>query len=69
MKQYQPVTEEVIQALRRIVGEKYVKTDAAVLDVYKSDESLAQCRYECQLRRRSGIRGNRSSHGADESDS
>lgn len=41
MKQYQPVTEEVIQALRRIVGEKYVKTDAAVLDVYKSDESLA----------------------------
>lgn len=40
MNQYNPVTEEVIQALRRAVGEKYVKTDLAVLDAYKSDESL-----------------------------
>ena len=41
MKQYNPVTEEVIKALQEAVGEKYVKTEADVLDVYKSDESLA----------------------------
>ncbi len=35
---YQPVTEEVIHALKEIVGEKYVKTDADVLDRYKTDE-------------------------------
>lgn len=41
MEQYNAVTEEVVQALRDAVGDKYVKTDADVLDVYKSDESLA----------------------------
>lgn len=41
MEQYSPVTEEVIKALQEAVGEKYVKTDPAVLEVYKSDESLA----------------------------
>ena len=41
MKEYNPVTAEVIDALKAVVGDKYVKTDADVLDVYKSDESLA----------------------------
>ena len=41
MKEYNPVTAEVINALKAVVGDKYVKTDADVLDVYKSDESLA----------------------------
>ena len=41
MKQYNPVTEEVVKALQDVVGEKYVKTAPDVLDVYKSDESLA----------------------------
>ena len=41
MKPYNKVTDEVIQALKAIVGDKNVKTDADVLDVYKSDESLA----------------------------
>ena len=41
MKEYNPVTAEVIDALKAVVGDKYVKTDADVLDIYKSDESLA----------------------------
>lgn len=41
MKQYNPVTAEVVKALQDVVGEKYVKTAPDVLDVYKSDESLA----------------------------
>lgn len=41
MNTYNPVTDEVVTALKNIVGEKYVKTDAATLDVYKADESLA----------------------------
>ena len=41
MKQYNPVTAEVVKALQDVVGKKYVKTAPDVLDVYKSDESLA----------------------------
>lgn len=41
MEQYNPVTPEVLQALRDVVGDKYVKTDDDVLEVYKADESLA----------------------------
>jgi len=38
---YNAVTEELLQELRQVVGEKYVKTDPSVLDIYKADESLA----------------------------
>ena len=38
--QYNPVTAEVIRALQEAVGQKYVKTDPAVLEVYKKDESM-----------------------------
>ena len=38
MKTYNPVTDEVLAALKNAVGDKYVKTDPSVLDVYKSDE-------------------------------
>lgn len=38
--QYNPVTAEVIRALQKAVGQKYVKTDPAVLEVYKKDESM-----------------------------
>ena len=41
MRQYNAVTAEVIAALKEAVGEKYVKTDAEVLENYKLDESLA----------------------------
>lgn len=41
MASYNPVTEEVLQALRKAVGDKYVKTDADVLKTYEGDESLA----------------------------
>ena len=41
MEKYNPVTDEVLEALKNAVGDKYVKTDPAILDVYKSDESLA----------------------------
>lgn len=37
---FNPVTEEVLVALRKVVGEKYVKTDADVLDRYKTDEEV-----------------------------
>ena len=38
--QYNPVTEEVLTALREALGEQYVKTDPQVLSAYKEDESL-----------------------------
>ena len=41
MRHYNPVTLEVIAALKEAVGEKYVKNDPEILDNYKSDESLA----------------------------
>ena len=40
MRQYNPVTEEVISALKDALGAKFVKTDADVLDKYKMDEVL-----------------------------
>jgi len=40
MRQYHPVTSEVVKALQAVVGEKYVKTDAETLDKYKLDENL-----------------------------
>lgn len=38
---YNAVTKELLQELRKVVGDKYVKTDPSVLDIYKADESLA----------------------------
>ena len=38
--QYNPVTEEVLTALREALGEQYVKTDPQVLSAYKEEESL-----------------------------
>lgn len=38
MTKYNPVTEEVLEALREAVGAEYVKTDAETLDRYKTDE-------------------------------
>ena len=38
---YNAVTKELLQELRHVVGDKYVKTDPSVLDIYKADESLA----------------------------
>ncbi len=35
---YNPVTEEVVQELKRIVGDKYATTDADKLEIYKTDE-------------------------------
>ena len=40
MMQYNAVTPEVVSKLQSIVGEKFVKTDKDVLEVYQSDESL-----------------------------
>jgi glycolate oxidase len=40
MRKYNPVTDEVIAALKEALGEKYVKTDADILDKYKMDEVL-----------------------------
>ena len=38
MKTYAPVTEEVIEALKGVVGEEYVMTDAETLEHYQTDE-------------------------------
>ena len=38
MTKYNPVTEEVLEALRAAVGAEYVKTDAETLERYKTDE-------------------------------
>ena len=38
MKQYSPITEEVLVALREALGAEYVKTDAETLERYKTDE-------------------------------
>lgn len=38
MTKYNPVTEEVLEALRGAVGAEYVKTDAETLERYKTDE-------------------------------
>ena len=40
MRKYNPVTDEVIAALKEAVGEKYVKTDPETLNKYKLDESM-----------------------------
>ena len=38
MKTYAPVTEEVIEALKGVVGAEYVMTDAETLEHYQTDE-------------------------------
>ena len=38
MMNYKPVTEEVLEALRKAVGAEYVMTDPETLDKYKTDE-------------------------------
>ena len=38
MKTYAPVTEEVIEALKGVVGDEYVMTDAETLEHYQTDE-------------------------------
>ena len=38
MMNYKPVTEEVLEALRKAVGAEYVMTDSETLDKYKTDE-------------------------------
>ena len=38
MSKFNPVTEEVLADLRKIVGEKYVKCDEDTLEKYKTDE-------------------------------
>lgn len=38
MTKYNPVTEEVVEALRAIVGKENVRTDEGTLDRYKTDE-------------------------------
>ncbi len=38
MSTYNPVTEEVLAALREAVGEENVKVDAETLERYKTDE-------------------------------
>ncbi len=38
MTMYNPVTDEVLEALRSAVGEEYVKNDQEVLERYKTDE-------------------------------
>ena len=38
MKTYAPVTEEVIEALKGVVGPEYVMTDAETLEHYQTDE-------------------------------
>jgi len=38
MSKYNPVTDEVLDALRTIVGAEDVKTDAEILEKYKTDE-------------------------------
>lgn len=38
MKTYAPVTEEVIEALKSVVGAEYVMTDAETLEHYQTDE-------------------------------
>ena len=38
MMNYKPVTEEVLEALRKAVGSENVMTDPEVLDRYKTDE-------------------------------
>jgi glycolate oxidase len=40
MRKYNPVTEDVVKALKAAVGDKFVKTDAETLDKYKLDENL-----------------------------
>ena len=36
--QYNPVTEDIVQELKKIVGEKYATTDQDKLEIYKTDE-------------------------------
>ena len=38
MTKFNPVTEEVLEALRAIVGAEFVKNDAETLERYKTDE-------------------------------
>ena len=38
MMNYKPVTEEVLEALRKALGAEYVMTDSETLDKYKTDE-------------------------------
>ena len=38
MKTYHPITGEILEQLRSIVGEKYVWTDPEHLEQYKTDE-------------------------------
>lgn len=37
MKEYQPITKEIIEKLRAIVGPSYIKTDTDVLVQYQTD--------------------------------
>ena len=43
MKTYAPVTEEVIEALKGVVGAEYVLNDAETLEHYQTDEET-DCR-------------------------
>ena len=38
MTKFNPVTEEVLEALRAIVGAEFVKNDVETLERYKTDE-------------------------------
>ena len=38
MTNYKPVTEEVLEELRKAVGAEHVKNDAETLERYKTDE-------------------------------
>ena len=38
MKNYNPVTEEILEELRKAVGAEHVKNDAETLERYKTDE-------------------------------
>ena len=53
MMNYKPVTEEVLEALRKAVGAEYVMTDPETLDKYKTalPSSAGSCCNACQYRR------------------
>ena len=38
MSQFNPVTLELIEKLKKVIGEKNVQTDPSILDAYKTDE-------------------------------
>ena len=37
MMKYNPITEEIVNELKKIVGDKYATTDPDKLEIYKTD--------------------------------